>query len=79
MTDSLDTAEHALIAAVKEISGDADRYQAAKELEIRLGASLKQIKAEAARNLHQGLSWSQVGEMLGVTGSRAEQISRGAR
>ena len=79
MTESLDAAEHTLIAAVREISDDVDRYQAVKELEVRLGASLREIKAEAARNLYEGRSWSQVGELLGVTGSRAEQISRGAR
>lgn len=79
MTQSLDAAEQTLIAAIREISGDADRYQAARDLEGRLSTSLKEIKAEAARNLHEGRSWSQVGELLGVTGSRAEQISRGAR
>lgn len=79
MTESVDTAERALIAAVREISDDVERYQAVKDLEGRIGASLREIKAEAARNLYDGRSWSQVGELLGVTGSRAEQISRGAR
>jgi hypothetical protein len=79
MTDSLDTAERALIVAVREISDDVERYQAVKELEVRLDQSLREIKAEIAHNLHQERSWSQVGALLGVTGSRAEQISRGAR
>lgn len=79
MTDSLEAAERALIAAVREIAGDADRYQAARDLEARLSVYLREIKAEAARNLHEGRSWNQVGALLGVTGSRAEQISRGAR
>jgi hypothetical protein len=79
MTESVDTAESALIEAVKEISDDVERYRAVKELEVRLDQSLRQVKAEVARNLYEGRSWSQVGELLGVTGSRAEQISRGAR
>jgi hypothetical protein len=79
MTESLDTAESALIEAVREISDDVERYREVKDLEVRLDRSLRQIKAEIAQNLHDGRSWNQVGELLGVTGSRAEQISRGAR
>ena len=79
MTDSVDTAERALVAAINEISDDIERYQAVKELEARLDLSLKQIKADVAKNLYDGRSWSQVGKLLGVTGSRAEQISRAAR
>lgn len=79
MTESVDTAERALIAAIEEISDDVERYQAVKELEIRIERSLKQIKADVAKSLYDGRSWNAVGKMLGVTGSRAEQISRGAR
>jgi hypothetical protein len=79
MTESLDTAERALIAAVREISDDVERYRAVKELEVRLDRSLREVKAEVAQNLYEGRSWNQVGQLLGVTGSRAEQISRGAR
>ena len=79
MTESLDAAEQTLITAVKEISDDVERYETVKELEVRLDASLREIKAEVAKNLYEGRSWSQVGKLLGVTGSRAEQISRGAR
>lgn len=79
MTEALDTAERALIDAVREIDDDVERYQAVKELEVRLDQSLKEVKAEVAQNLHEGRSWDQVGKLLGVTGSRAEQISRSAR
>jgi 7-keto-8-aminopelargonate synthetase-like enzyme len=79
MTESLDAAENALIAAINEISDDIERYQEVKELEARLDRSLKQIKADAARRLYEGRSWNQVGKLLGVTGSRAEQISRASR
>jgi hypothetical protein len=79
MTESLDTAERALIAAVRDISDNVERYRAVKELEFRLDRSLREVKAEIAKNLYEGRSWNQVGNLLGVTGSRAEQISRGSR
>ncbi|NYV73137.1 hypothetical protein [Streptomyces sp. UH6] len=79
MTEPIATAEQALIDAVREISDDVERYKAVKALEVRLDRSLREVKAEVARNLHEGRSWNQVGQMLGVTGSRAEQVSRGSR
>ncbi|MET7429604.1 hypothetical protein ABZT16_11480 [Streptomyces flaveolus] len=79
MTEALETAERALIEAVREIGDDVERYQAVKELEARLDTSLRKVKAEIAIALHEERSWNQVGKLLGVTGSRAEQISRGSR
>jgi DNA-directed RNA polymerase specialized sigma subunit len=79
MTEALETAERTLIEAVREISDDVERYQAVKELETRLDNSLREVKAEIAIHLHEERSWSQVGKLLGVSGSRAEQISRGSR
>lgn len=79
MTDTLETAVASLIDAIEEISDPVERYQAVKELEARLDLTLKQIKAEVAKGLYDGRSWNQVGELIGVTGSRAEQISRAAR
>ncbi|MFE9886844.1 hypothetical protein [Streptomyces scopuliridis] len=79
MTDTLDARATSLVATIREISDDVERYQAVKELEMRLDSDLKQVKAEIALTLHEERSWQQVGELLGVTGSRAEQISRAAR
>lgn len=79
MTNSLEAARVSLIDALNEISDDVERYQAAKSLEARLDGDFKEIKAKVARNLYDGRTWEQVGGLLGVTGSRAEQISRGAR
>ncbi|MEU0354934.1 hypothetical protein [Streptomyces cyaneofuscatus] len=79
MTDTLEARATSLIAAIKEISNDVERYQAVKNLEVQLDADLKDVKAEIAQNLHEGRSWQQVGDLLGVTGSRAEQISRASR
>lgn len=79
MTESLEAARVSLVDALNEISDDIERYQAVKALEVRLDYDFKQIKSKVARNLYDGRTWEQVGELLGVTGSRAEQISRGAR
>ncbi|MFB7736209.1 hypothetical protein ACFC08_17850 [Streptomyces sp. NPDC056112] len=79
MTESLEPIKSALISAVREISDAVERYQTVKEIEIQLGQAFKEVKAEAAKDLHEDHSWSQVGQLLGVTGARAEQISRGAR
>lgn len=79
MTDSLEAARVSLVDALNEISDDVQRYQAVKDLESWLDRALREVKATAATNLYNGRTWGQVGELLGVTGSRAEQISRGAR
>jgi hypothetical protein len=72
-------AADALIDALRRISDPVERYEAAKEIETRLIADLKHIKASSALELHPNRSWREVGGLLGVTGSRAEQISRAAR
>lgn len=79
MTETLDTAVASLVDAVNEISDPVERYQAVRSLEDRIEAALKQVKADIAKSMHDGRSWKEVGALLGVTGSRAEQISRGAR
>jgi hypothetical protein len=79
MTDSLEAAAVALVDELNKISDDVERYQATKELESWIDRNFRQVKAVVAANLYAGRTWGQVGELLGVTGSRAEQISRGAR
>jgi hypothetical protein len=66
--------------ALAEVSDPVERYQEA----VRTAASLKQafsrMRQEIVLNLKgEGRSWRQVGEILGVTGARAEQMSRCAR
>ena len=79
MTDALDTATTTLISALADISDDVKRYEAAEELKARIDREVKQVKADVAKSLYEGRSWAAVGKLLGVTGSRAEQISRAAR
>lgn len=79
MTEALDTATASLISALTAIDDDVERYEAVKHVEARLDHELKQVKADIAKSLYEGRSWASVGKLLGVTGSRAEQISRAAR
>lgn len=80
MTESLDTAVATLMAAtIAPVSDPVERYQAVKELEQLVDQKVKEARADIANELHIGRPWSEVGKLLGVTGSRAEQISRGAR
>jgi hypothetical protein len=79
MTASLDAPADALIDAARAIDDPVDRYEEVKAIEARLDRDLKQVKADIAKELYEGRTWGQVGELLHVTGSRAEQISRAAR
>lgn len=79
MTEALDTATASLISELNGISNDVERYKAAEALKARIDREVKTVKAEVAKSLYEGRSWASVGELLGVTGSRAEQISRAAR
>jgi len=79
MTEPLDAAHVALVDALKGIPDLAERYQEIKNSEARHADEMKQLKAEIVNHLREDRTWAQVGELLGVTGARAEQISRGAR
>ncbi|MFB8393685.1 hypothetical protein [Streptomyces yangpuensis] len=79
MTPTLDTAIASLLAALNQIEEPVERYEAIRHAEAHLTAEFKRGRASIATALHQERSWAQVGELLGVTGSRAEQISRAAR
>jgi hypothetical protein len=79
MTETWESAYESLINAIEEISDPVAQYQAIKELEGRLDPELKRFKADIANLLHQEHSWAGVGRLIGVTGSRAEQLSRAAR
>jgi hypothetical protein len=79
MHPSLEPVRESLLATLRQISDPVERYQAAKEWEVEIDPGLKEVKAEVAKALKPRRSWKKVGEMLGVTGSRAEQISRAAR
>lgn len=79
MTPTLDTAIASVLAALLDIDEPVERYEAIRRAESQLTAGFRKERAAIAAELHDGRSWAQVGELLKVTGSRAEQISRAAR
>lgn len=69
-----------LDAAKVEVPDPAERYVMLKELKKLLIRDIAVAQAEVARELYQDRTWDQVGELLGgVSGTRAEQISRATR
>lgn len=79
MTPSPDDARRTLIAAINAISDPVERLQEFAAQEEHLKGEFKQGRAQIALELKDGRTWDQVGEFFGVTGSRAEQISRASR
>lgn len=79
MTPSPDDACRTLIASLEAISDPAERLREAATQEEQLKGEFKDLRAQIALELKNGRTWDQVGEYFGVTGSRAEQISRASR
>lgn len=71
----------ALIDAAKtEVEDPVERYFKLKELKALLARDIAAAQAEVAKELYLDRTWDQVGELLGgVSGTRAEQISRATR
>lgn len=79
MTESPDAARSVLIDSFDAISDPVERLREVDEQEAKLKVDIKGVRARIALQLKDGRTWEQVGEFFGVTGSRAEQISRAAR
>lgn len=79
MTPSPDDARSTLIASLDAISDPAERLTEVVTQEEQLKRDLRDVRARIALQLKDGRTWDQVGEYFGVTGSRAEQISRASR
>ncbi|MFE2047958.1 hypothetical protein ACFXAS_05585 [Streptomyces sp. NPDC059459] len=79
MTQAPDTAYNTLVNALESVDDLVERYRHIKAIEDQFETDMKRLKADVTRSLYEGRTWAQVGELIGVTGARAEQISRGAR
>ncbi|MFV8127513.1 hypothetical protein [Streptomyces syringium] len=80
MTEALKAAVATAVAEVAAIPDLVERYQAARSTRGQLSEgdrALKLVQQEIARLLKPGKTWAEVGKILGVTGSRAEQIAKG--
>jgi len=80
MTESPDALRLRLIATIDAIGDPEARLREVASLETQLKLDIKQLKARIARQLKaDDRTWPQVGAIFGVSGARAEQISRAAR
>lgn len=73
--------EAAIEAVLEHLSAMPDpveRYALIRDVESRLGRTFRTTTQAAVLDLRgRGLSWSEIGELLGVSLQRAHQISRG--
>jgi alkylhydroperoxidase/carboxymuconolactone decarboxylase family protein YurZ len=80
MTHALTDSITAAVEAVAAITDPVERYKDARERRTELNdgdRSLMLIQQAVAQELKEGRTWAHVGELLEVTGSRAEQIAKG--
>ncbi|NWF25268.1 GIY-YIG nuclease family protein [Streptomyces sp. PKU-EA00015] len=81
-TSQLDRALAGVVAEVERVDGLLDRYRAAQARRKQISEGQRffiEAQRSAVRELKQGgLTWRQVGELLGISGARAEQIASAA-
>jgi hypothetical protein len=80
MTEALTTAIEAAAEEVAAVTDPVERYHRARTIRAQLldaDHHLKAIQQAVAVDLKAGRTWAQVGEALGVTGSRAEALAKG--
>jgi hypothetical protein len=69
-----------VIQSIAGIPDLVEQYRETERTRVILKQEFSRIRQEAVLELKQeGRSWREVGEIIGVSGARAEQISRGAR
>lgn len=80
MTEALTTAIEDVVKDVAAIDDLAERYFRARTTRAHLiegDHQLKTIQQAVANDLKAGRTWAQVGELLGISGSRAEALAKG--
>jgi hypothetical protein len=80
MTEALASTIAAEAGQIAEIVDPVERFHAVREFRQALTAGDrhgKAIEQAIVNELKQDRPWREVGEMLGVSGSRAEQIAKG--
>lgn len=80
MTNALTEPLEAAAVAVEAVDDLIERYMAARENRAEIASSDRrhmEIQRGVVWKLYEGRTWAEVGELLGITGSRAEAIARG--
>ncbi|MEV4784047.1 GIY-YIG nuclease family protein [Streptomyces tuirus] len=69
-----------VMRAITAMPDLVEQYREIERIQALLKEDFRRMRQEAVLELkHEGRSWRAVGEIIGVTGARAEQMSRGAR
>ncbi|NED31058.1 hypothetical protein [Streptomyces sp. SID8499] len=79
MTETLDTPIAQLTEIVDALDDPGELYRVSREVEARVTSAMRAARQTRALHLKgQGLTWRQIGRLMGgVSAQRAEQISRG--
>jgi hypothetical protein len=76
MTEPAPAAILALVADLNTVADPAERFRAARDARAAATDAVDGVLAAAVLELKDGRSWREVGAVLDMTGSRAEQIAR---
>ena len=80
MTQALTSTIESETGRLAQISDAVERFHAARELREVLAVGdrkARELERAAVCELKPGRPWREVGELLGMSGSRAEQIAKG--
>lgn len=80
MTHALTPSIEAAIEDIAAVIDPVERFNEGRKIRSAFAdgeRKVMQIQQAAVEELKQERTWAQVGELLGVTGSRAEQIAKG--
>lgn len=80
MTEALTSTIESETGRLAQIPDAVERFHAARELREALTVGdrkVRDLERDAVCELKEGRPWREVGELLGMSGSRAEQIARG--
>lgn len=80
MTEALTPAIEAAADGLAAISDPVERYKETRKVRAELAqgdATFRAVEQRTVSEIKEGRSWREVGELLGVSGSRAEQIAKG--
>lgn len=80
MTEALTSVIESETERLDNITDPVERYKAAREVRAEIDRgdlAVKAVQQRAVNELKEGRPWREVGTLIGVSGSRAEQISRG--
>jgi hypothetical protein len=80
MTEALTSAIESEMGRLAQITDPVERFHAVREYRQDLARGDrrgKELEQAVVSELKEGRPWREVGELLGVSGSRAEQIAKG--